>query len=64
MDTVRAMAQVVRHRPLTEEARVSICWVFGAQRGTSRPTRFSLSSSVLPCQYHSTVALHIRISGG
>jgi hypothetical protein len=56
------MAQVVSHRPLTAEARVTSCGICGAQRGTG--TDFSPSSSVFPCQYHSTVALHTLISSG
>jgi hypothetical protein len=52
------MAQVVSRRPLTAEARVcsrvSQCEVCGAESGTG--TAFSQSSSVFPCQYHSTGA--------
>jgi hypothetical protein len=52
-----AMAQVVSRRPLTAETRVrtrlSACRVRGGQCGTC--TGFSLSSSVLACQYYSTV---------
>jgi hypothetical protein len=62
----RAMAQVVSRRPLTAEARVrarvnprGIC---GGQSGTG--TGVSPSSSVFPCQYHSTVALQTRIIWG
>jgi hypothetical protein len=62
----RAMAQVVSRRPLTAEARVrarvnarGIC---GGQSGTG--TGFSPSSSVFPCQYHSTVALQTIIIWG
>jgi hypothetical protein len=60
------MAQVVSRRPLTAEARVrcrvnprGIC---GGQSGTV--TVFSPSSSVLPCQYHSTVTLQTHIIWG
>jgi hypothetical protein len=48
------MAQVVSRRPLTAEARVNPYGIFGGQSGTG--TGFSPSSSVLPCQYHSTAA--------
>jgi hypothetical protein len=53
------MAQVVSRRPLTAEARVNPCRICGGQSGTV--TGFSLSSSVFPCQYHSTVALQTHI---
>jgi hypothetical protein len=56
----RAMAQAVSRRPLTAEsqvrARVNPCGICGGQSGTG--TGFSQSSSVLLCQYHSTVVLH------
>jgi hypothetical protein len=59
----RAMAQVVRRRPFTSEAqvhaRVNPCGICGGQSGTG--TGFSPSFSVLPCQYHSTVALQTHI---
>jgi hypothetical protein len=55
------MVQVISRRPLTAEARVrarvnpyGIC---GGQSGTG--TGFCPSSSVFPCQYHSTVALQV-----
>jgi hypothetical protein len=61
-----AMTQVVSRRPLTAEARVrarvnprGIC---GGQIGTG--TGFSPSSSVFPCQYHSTVALQTHYHMG
>jgi hypothetical protein len=57
------MAQAVSHRPLTAEARVraqvNLCGICGGQSGTG--TGFSASSSVLPCQYHFTVALQTHI---
>jgi hypothetical protein len=59
------MAQVVGRRPLTAEARVrswvNPCGICGGQSGTG--TGFSPSYSVLPCQYHSTVALQTHIWG-
>jgi hypothetical protein len=62
----RAMAQVVSRRPLTAEAlvraRVNPCGICGGQSGTG--SGFSPSSSVFPCQYHSTVALQTRIIWG
>jgi hypothetical protein len=60
------MAQVVSRRPLTAEARVrtrlNIYGICGVQSGTG--TGFSPSSSVFPCQYHSTVALQTHIIWG
>jgi hypothetical protein len=50
------MAQVVRARV---RARVNPCGIYGGQSGTR--TGFSTSSSVFPCQYHSTVALQTHI---
>jgi hypothetical protein len=52
------MAQAVSRRPLTAEARVrslvSSCGICGGQSGTG--TCFSTSTSVFPCQFHSTGA--------
>jgi hypothetical protein len=54
----RAMAQTVSCWPPTAEARVrsrvSPCGICGGQSGTG--TSFSPSSSVFPCQFHSTGA--------
>jgi hypothetical protein len=59
------MAQVVSRRPLTAEvwvhASVSSCEICGGQSGTR--TSFSLSSSIYPCQYHSTIPLHTHHLG-
>jgi hypothetical protein len=58
------MAEVVNCQPVSAEARVcpwlSVCGVCGGLSGTG--TGFSLSSSVSPCQYHTTMALHTHIS--
>jgi hypothetical protein len=57
------MAQVVSRRHLTAEARVRVrvnpCGICGGQSCTGKG--FSPSSSVFPCQYHSTVALQTHI---
>jgi hypothetical protein len=55
------MAQVVSRWRLVTVARVQTCvrpcGICGGQSDTG--TGFSLNSSVLPCHYHSTMALHI-----
>jgi hypothetical protein len=52
------MAQAVSRRPLTAEARVrsrvSPCGICGVQSGNG--TDFHPSTSVFPCQFHSTGA--------
>jgi hypothetical protein len=56
------MTQAVSRHPLTTEAWVSPRGICGGQSGNG--TGFSLSSSVFPCPYHSTVALHTHIPSG
>jgi hypothetical protein len=60
---VRAVAQAFSRQPPTSEAqfrvRDSTCGICGRQRGTV--TDISPNSSVVPCQYHTTSALHIRV---
>jgi hypothetical protein len=58
----RAMAQVVSRRPLTTEARVNPCGIYGRQSGTG--TGFSPSSSVFHCQYIIPPSLSKLISSG
>jgi hypothetical protein len=56
----RVTAQVVGRRPLTTEVRVDARGICDGQSGTG--AGFSPSSSVFPCQYNSTVALHSHVS--
>jgi hypothetical protein len=55
------MVQAASRRPVTAEARIhgqdSPYGICGEQSSTE--TGFSSSCSVLPCQYHPTVALHL-----
>jgi hypothetical protein len=61
------MAQGVSRRPLTADSRVrsqvSPCGICGGQSGNG--TGFSPSTSVFPCQFHSTGApLQAKTAGG
>jgi hypothetical protein len=60
------MTEAVSCQSLIAEAWVHTwvnpCGICGGQSGTE--TDFSPSSSVFPCQYHSTVALHTNTSSG
>jgi hypothetical protein len=54
------MARVVSRRPLTAEARVSLCGVCGGRSGAG--TGVSPSFSVLPC--HIIPLIHMSSGGG
>jgi hypothetical protein len=58
------MAQAVSRWRLTAEARVRArvdpCGICGGQSGTG--AGFSPSSSVFPCQYHSTIAPYSSVT--
>jgi hypothetical protein len=56
------LASDVSGRPVTTEARIGPCGICGGQSGAA--TGLSGSSSGFPCQYHSTMALHTRITWG
>jgi hypothetical protein len=62
----RAMAEAASRWPLSAEARVraraSPCGICGEQSDIG--TGLCTSSSVFPCQYHFTVALHIMYHVG
>jgi hypothetical protein len=62
----RVIAQAVSHRPLTAEAgvraRVSPRG-YAVDKVTVRQV-YLPSSSLLLCQYHSTMAFHTRITSG
>jgi hypothetical protein len=60
------VTQAVSRQPFSAEervrARVNPCRIRVGQSGAG--TVFSPRTSVSPCQYHSTVVLHTRISPG
>jgi hypothetical protein len=61
-----AMAHAVSHRPVAAEVRIRAlvipCGICGVQSGTG--TGIYMSSSVLSCHYHSTVAIYTHMSSG